>query len=202
MKILLFLISLYALKSESTDILKLNLYGQKQFSGGKYLYLPLAGYDKEGVSLSVSFDNGRSYKQFYIYYRQSNDLNISTPNITKITYSSRSIYRTSHTFYFTIKLTSVTDYLIIYVPTFTNAPITTMTVSHIEYSESSGSGMIIFWIIFICLFILIIVIFIFICRMMNKKNGLSSSKIEDKGPTIPDGPIYAPQPSYPQQPIY
>jgi len=69
MKILLFWISLFALSSELNDLLKLNVYGQKQFSGETCLYLPLNDYDKDVVTLSLSFDNGLYYSNIYIYYR-------------------------------------------------------------------------------------------------------------------------------------
>ena len=202
MRILLFSILLFALVLGLDGILKLGLYGQKQFQGGTYLYLPLADYDKDVVRLSVSFDNGRNYTQFYIYYRQSNDLDTTTPNITRITYSSKIKYKTKHTFYFDIRIYNGTDYLIFYVPTFTNASLTTMTVKHVEYSNDGGTGRIIFWILFAFVFILVIASFIFIFYMRGRRNRVTSSQIEDKGPTIPSGPIYPTQPSYPAQPSY
>ena len=62
---------------------KNNFQGKLVF-GRTCLYLPLNDYDKNVITLSLSFDNGLYYSNIYIYYRQSNDLNITNPAITKL----------------------------------------------------------------------------------------------------------------------
>jgi len=129
-------------------------------------------------------------------------LNITNPAITKLTYNSKDKYKTKYTFYFKIALANSTNYLLIYVPAFSNAPLTTVTINHLKYSDDGGTGWIIFWILFAFIFILVIASFFFIFYMRGRRNKLTSSQIEDKGPTIPSGPIYPTQPSYPAQPSY
>jgi hypothetical protein len=198
MGIILLLVFLFRLSIESDDLLKLGLYGQILFSGATFLYFPLTDYDQDKVRFSVYFNNGFEYSHFFIYYMQSNDLNISNPIFTKINHSSKHKSKTSYTFYFTIKLYNITDYLIIFVPGFKDDPTTKVTFKHLDYSDD-GDGLFNFFAVFICIFVFLVAVFIIVRWMIRRK--ITSSQIENKGPTFTYGSIYTPQPSYPQQPI-
>ena len=117
MKILIW-ISLLALtlSLELNSLYQLNIYGEIKILGNSYLYLPLVGYDKDIVDLSVSFDEGKVYSQLFIMYKQSNDLNLTSSGYTKKTVRYTYSKKTSYTFEFRIILNNSTNYLIIYVP--------------------------------------------------------------------------------------
>ena len=183
------------LSLEPTDLIELEKFGSVDVQGESYLYLDINEYkEKDSIFFKFVF-TGKNYSNFFIYYAQSNDLNITNAKFIKKTSYIKSSSSIKNSFSFQIDLKSKTEYLLIGIPAFTNNPNIIVTVTNFEYNSS---GMVIFFIIFFILFILIIFIFIFLCR----RSRISSSKIEDQEPTIPSETINPPpQPIYPNQPI-
>ena len=153
-----------------------------------YLYLNLDGFDKGSkVYIEFKFNNGYYYTEVPLGRYQSNTHN--SGDFDYLAYYKSSSYSksgTSYTFYFTIKLTKKTNYLLLGTPYFTDKPYTTLTVRH---TKSSGmTKIIIIAVVIVVVVIIAIAIGVAFRYYRRRQVALLSSTI--------------PQTNYAQQPLY
>lgn len=163
--------------SMEASIKQLPQFGQITVYEQTYLYLKLDGFDSgDKVYIELKFNNGYYYTDMPLGRYQSNTYN--SADFDYLIYSRSSSYSksgTSYTFYFTIKLSKKTNYLLLGTPYFTDKPYTTLTVRH---TKSSGlTKIIIIVVVIIAVIIIAIAIGVAFRHFRRRQVALLSNTI-------------------------